>query len=79
MAPLKTSRERIAVVACLLLIVLVVAVFHHRRPTRPVWVNTASGIYHEPGTRWYGHTHYGQYMSESEAKKHGYRHARNER
>lgn len=38
-----------------------------------VWVNTHSGVYHCPGTRWYGNTKQGTYMSECEARKHGYR------
>ena len=36
-----------------------------------VWVNTASGVYHCPGTRWYGATKQGKYMTESEAKAAG--------
>jgi hypothetical protein len=38
-----------------------------------VWVNTHSGIYHCPGSRWYGATKQGKYMSECEALKAGYR------
>jgi len=38
-----------------------------------VWVNTKSGIYHCPGSRWYGTTKQGKYMSEGEALKAGYR------
>lgn len=36
-----------------------------------VWVNTATGVYHMPGTRWYGNTQEGEYMSEGEAIKAG--------
>jgi hypothetical protein len=42
-----------------------------------VWVNTATGIYHYPGTRWYGHTKQGKFMSEKGAIAQGYRAARN--
>jgi hypothetical protein len=37
-----------------------------------VWVNTDSGIYHKPGTRWYGKTKKGKYMTEADATKAGY-------
>lgn len=42
-----------------------------------VWVNTNSGVYHYPGQRWYGTTRQGEYMSEDEARKHGYRPTQN--
>ena len=43
-----------------------------------VWVNTDSGIYHKPGTRWYGKTKQGKYMTEADAQKAGYRAAEKE-
>jgi hypothetical protein len=38
-----------------------------------VWVNTTSNVYHCPGTRYYGATKKGRYMSESEAIAQGNR------
>ena len=32
-----------------------------------VWLNTASGIYHLKGQRWYGHTRHGAYVCKKEA------------
>jgi hypothetical protein len=42
-----------------------------------VWVNTKSGVYHCPGTQYYGNTKSGTYLSESDAKAKGYRPAHN--
>jgi hypothetical protein len=44
-----------------------------RNPEVKVWVNTHSGVYHCPGTRWYGVTKSGTYMTQTEAQQHGYR------
>ena len=38
-----------------------------------VWVNAASNVYHCPGTRYYGTTKAGSYMTEDEAKAKGAR------
>jgi hypothetical protein len=37
-----------------------------------VWVNTKSGAYWKPGTRYYGKTKQGKYMKETDAIKSGY-------
>ncbi|HXX41397.1 MAG TPA: hypothetical protein VEI58_03935 [Chthoniobacterales bacterium] len=36
-----------------------------------VWVNTESHVYHHEGSRWYGRTKKGKYMSEADAIKEG--------
>lgn len=38
-----------------------------------VWVNTATGIYHKKGARYYGKTKEGKYMPEDEAVQAGYK------
>jgi len=41
-----------------------------------VWVNLDSKIFHREGDPWYGRTKHGQYMSEADALKGGYREAK---
>ncbi len=42
-------------------------------PSIKVWVNTNSHVYHCPGTRWYGATKVGEYMTQKEAQDKGNR------
>lgn len=42
-------------------------------PKVQVWVNTNSGVYHCPNTRWYGNTKSGKFMTQREAQSKGYR------
>jgi Helix-hairpin-helix motif len=44
-----------------------------------VWVNLESGVYHYEGSRYYGKTKTGKYMSETDAVKAGYHAAKNEK
>lgn len=46
---------------------------HSYNPSVKVWVNTKSGVYHCPNTRWYGNTKNGTYMTQEEAHSNGYR------
>lgn len=42
-------------------------------PNVKVWVNTNSRVYHCPGSRWYGNTKEGQYMTQKQAQALGHR------
>jgi hypothetical protein len=42
-------------------------------PDVKVWVNTNSGVYHCPGTRWYGNTKQGEFISQKKAQDAGNR------
>jgi len=46
---------------------------HAGNPNVRVWVNTNSHVYHCPGTRWYGQTKQGEYMTQKEAQDKGNR------
>jgi len=41
-----------------------------------VWVNLDSKVFHEPGSRWYGKTKNGKYMTQADALAAGYRAAK---
>jgi DNA uptake protein ComE-like DNA-binding protein len=43
-----------------------------------VWVNTDSGVFHKEGSRWYGKTKQGKFMTEADALKQGFQAAKNE-
>jgi cytoskeletal protein RodZ len=44
-----------------------------------VWVNTETHVYHKEGSKWYGRTKKGKYMSEADAAKEGDKPAKNEK
>ena len=49
------------------------AIVQKGNPDAKVWVNTGSGVYHCPGTRWYGKTKQGEYMTQKQAQEKGHR------
>jgi hypothetical protein len=44
-----------------------------------VWVNTETHVYHKEGSKWYGRTKNGKYLSEQDAIKEGDKPAKNEK
>jgi hypothetical protein len=44
-----------------------------------VWVNSETHVYHKEGSKWYGKTKQGKYMSEADATKEGDKAAKNEK
>jgi hypothetical protein len=44
-----------------------------------VWVNTETHVYHKEGSKWYGKTKQGKYLSEQDAIKEGDHAAKNEK
>jgi hypothetical protein len=53
------------------------AAHHHCPKDEVVWLNTATGIYHFQGERWYGRTKHGAYVCKNQANKAGDRATRN--
>ena len=47
--------------------------------TGQVWVNTETHVYHKEGSKWYGKTKNGKYLSEQDAIKEGDHAAKNEK
>jgi len=47
--------------------------------TGQVWVNTETHVYHKEGSRWYGKTKHGKYLSEQDTIKEGDHAAKNEK
>lgn len=41
-----------------------------------VWLNTKSGVYHKSGSKWYGKTKEGKWLTEADAQKGGYKAAK---
>lgn len=63
---------RVLILAAILALQGAIAPVTHAAGDR-VWVNTSSGVYHCPGTRYYGNTRRGQFLEESVAASRGYR------
>ena len=86
--PIALHRSRLLLLRCVLTAVILILpgsipasatspVFGRVAPRQAtalkVWVNTSSGVYHCPGTRYYGTTKRGAYSSETDARENGYR------
>ena len=44
-----------------------------------VWVNSETHVFHREGSKWYGRTKHGKYMSEADALKEGNKAAKGEK
>jgi len=67
-------RKFLAIVLLLLAFTIGAAIQNTQgTPTIKVWVNASSRVYHCPGTKYYGNTKRGEYMTQKEAQDKGNR------
>ncbi len=69
----RTLRNRFLLGLLLLAIMAVVGWSLKPVPEVRVWVNTRSGLYHCPGSSYYGRTADGRYETEKRAKEEGFK------
>jgi len=70
---ISVSRVRTMLLGLLLLCGVFASISDVSAADGKVWINTKSGVYHCPGTRYYGSTKNGVFQKQSEAERRGYR------